>query len=189
MRHQVGQELNWEAPTTAVTLCVELPFWIMVPDCTIDVEVNSHLFKVEIREGYIEQYIGTIDGSRETCVYFGPPKIDQKSRKKHVICPLFNNLTKKDNRQIVNRKCRTVLRIHSDCNEDVLIARKQGGTRGSSSSIFLNSFCMAHIEVINQLVQHYRLSTYDCFAYEINPWDVPVWFLFRFALESSYEQR
>jgi hypothetical protein len=31
--------------------------------------------------------------------------------------------------------------------------------------------------VINELIQRYRLVTYDDFAYEVSPWDVPVWFL------------
>lgn len=177
MKYWVGQELDWEAPTTVVTLCVELPFWMMVPDCIQEVEVNGHLFTVEIKEGYVEQYAGTVTDSRSTCIYFGPPKTDQTIRETNVIDLLLKKLGKKHSAQIMNRKCKTVLRIRADCNKDVLTARKQGGARRRAAALFLIDFCMAHVEVINQLVQHYRLSTYDYFAYEVSPWDVPVWFI------------
>jgi hypothetical protein len=165
--------LDWRASTTPVKLNVELPFWIMVPNCSQQVEVNGHIFNVEIRDDYIEQYANVISDSRLNCFYIGPPKSIQTSQKKNVICRSW----KKDNMPIMARKCKTVLRIHSDCNKDVLMARKQGGARGSSADIFLRNFCMAHIRVINHLVQHYRLSTYDYFAYEVSPWDVPIWFV------------
>lgn len=29
--------------------------------------------------------------------------------------------------------------------------------------------------MVNQLIQQYRLSTYDYFAYEVAPWDIPRW--------------
>jgi hypothetical protein len=30
---------------------------------------------------------------------------------------------------------------------------------------------------VNELIQRYRLTTYDYFAYEVSAWDVPVWYL------------
>lgn len=42
---------------------------------------------------------------------------------------------------------------------------------------YLKALCEAHVEVINHVVQHYRLSTYDYFPYEVSPWDVPVWYV------------
>jgi hypothetical protein len=37
--------------------------------------------------------------------------------------------------------------------------------------------CKAHIPVLNKLIQSYRLATYDYFAFEIAPWDVPRWLI------------
>jgi len=37
------------------------------------------------------------------------------------------------------------------------------------------ALCEAHFEVVNRIVQRYRLSTYDYFPYEVSPWDIPVW--------------
>ena len=39
------------------------------------------------------------------------------------------------------------------------------------------SLCEAHLPVVNELIQRYRLVTYDYFSYEVSAWDVPVWYL------------
>jgi hypothetical protein len=33
------------------------------------------------------------------------------------------------------------------------------------------------LDIVNRLIQQYRLSTYDYFAYELSPWDIPIWFV------------
>ncbi len=162
------QELDWEAPSVPVDLYVELPFWVMVPDCLQDVKVCGHTFNVEIKDGYIEKYAGAVSDSRINCVYIGPPKPDQPS-------PELENFISESHVPVMERKCKTVLRIHSACNKDVLMAAKPDDKRSRSAYLYLESFCEAHLEVINHLVQHYRLSTYDYFAYEVSPWDVPIW--------------
>jgi hypothetical protein len=54
----VGQELDWNAPLVPVDLMVELPFWMMVPNCTQKIEVKGHLFDVSIDDNFIEQHAG-----------------------------------------------------------------------------------------------------------------------------------
>jgi len=164
----IGQELDWEAPSIPVDLRVELPFWIMVPDCVQDVDVNGHKFSVEIKDSYVELYAGAVTDSRYTCVYFGPPK---------PLSPELKKAIKKSHASVLSRKCKTVLRIHSACNKDVLTAAKPEDKRSRSAHRYLRYFCAAHIEVVNRLVQQYRLSTYDLFSYEVSPWDVPIWFV------------
>lgn len=159
MKYWVGQELDWAAPAIPVRLCVELPFWIMASNCIQKVEVNSHLFDVAMVEDFIEQYAGRITDSRSTCFYFGPTS------------------GQKNDPQFMTRKCKTVLVINSDCNKDVLTAKKEGSARGRPATLFLIDFCMVHIAVINKLIQQYRLATYDYFAYEVSPWDVPIWYV------------
>ena len=41
----------------------------------------------------------------------------------------------------------------------------------------MRALCSAHIAVVNRVIRPYRLSTYDYFAYEVSPWDVPIWFV------------
>jgi hypothetical protein len=166
----IGEELDWEAPSIPIELFIELPFWIMVPDCIQDVEVHGHTFNVEIKDSYIEKYVGAVSDSRLNCVYIGPPKPAQPS-------PELENFVKEGQVPVIDRKCKTVLRIHSACNEAVLTVAKQEDKHSHPAHLYLRSFCAAHIEVVNRLIQRYRLSTYDYFAYEVSPWDVPIWFI------------
>ena len=50
----IGDDLNWNAPWINVDLRVELPFWLMVDDSTIPVEVAGHTFSVTIKDRYYE---------------------------------------------------------------------------------------------------------------------------------------
>jgi hypothetical protein len=165
----IGQDLDWEAATIQVDLRVELPFWLMVPDCVLEVDINTYKFEIEIKEGYIELYAGAISDSRFNCVHFGP---QQK------LSPELEKGIKEAKVPVLRRKCKTVLIIRTDCNKDVLLASNDTNKRRSgSANLYLKSFCDAHIEVINHLIQRYRLSTYDYFPFEISPWDVPIWFV------------
>jgi len=39
------------------------------------------------------------------------------------------------------------------------------------------SLCEAHLPIVNELIQRYRLAACDYVAYEVSPWDVPIWYL------------
>ncbi len=74
------------------------------------------------------------------------------------------------------RKCKTVVKVNSRCNEDVW--NKQMETdqiERPSVTLYLAELCRAHIPVINKLIQGYRLATFDHFAFEVAAWDVPYW--------------
>jgi hypothetical protein len=164
----IGQELDWGAAATPVELRVELPYWLMVPDCSQDVVINAHKFAVDIKAHYAEVYANAILDSRSSCIYIGPPGR---------LRPDLQKAIDKSKTTILPRKCKTVLRIHSDCNSDVLAACSEQRGRLTAARMYLKSFCEAHLEVINHLIQQYRLSTYDYFAYELSPWDTPIWFV------------
>jgi hypothetical protein len=164
----VGQELDWQASTVPVKLHVELPYWLMVPDCIQHVEVNGHKFHVAIRDNYIELYFNAVGDSKSTCLYLGPPRRPRRDVEKAI---------KKSKVPIISRKCKTVLLIDSECNRDVLVASRGKGRRKNPANLYLRSFCEAHLDIVNRLVQQYRLSTYDYFAYELSPWDIPTWFV------------
>jgi len=160
--------LDWQATTVPVELHVELPYWLMVPDCVQHVEVNGHKFLVAIRDNYVELYFNAVGNSKSTCLYLGPPKR---------LRPDVQKAIKKSKTPIISRKCKTVLLIHSDCNRDVLVASREKGQRKRSANLYLHSFCEAHLDIVNRLIQQYRLSTYDYFVYELSPWDIPIWFV------------
>jgi len=165
----IEQELNWDAPSAPVLLSVELPFWLMVSDCTLKIECCGHLFDIEIRSGLFELYLQQVTDSHDSCVWIGPnpDNLDPELRKN----------IEEEKLPVLPRKCKTILRIHTSCNEDVLSAEAEEDARRRVALKFLSAFCGAHLEVVNTVVQRYRQSTYDFFPYEVSPWDVPVWFL------------
>ena len=84
------------------------------------------------------------------------------------------------------RKCKTVLRIETRCNADVWHRLRlpdqiecQMPRRGTT--LYADELCRAHIPVVNRLIQSYRLTSYDYFAFEVAPWDIPIWYIERDA--------
>ncbi len=167
--YYLGQELDWEAEAKPVLLFVELPFWLMVPNCTLDVEVNGHTFKVDIIDNFYELYIEEVHDSRDSCCFIGA----DSSR----VNPEIIKIIEEQQLSSLPRKCKTIMRIHSNCNADVLAAEQQEGRRFNEAHAYLRAFCDAHLDITNKVIKQYRLSTYDHFAYEVSPWDIPVWFV------------
>jgi len=76
------------------------------------------------------------------------------------------------------RKCKTCLKVESRCNEDVWnAASNEELSRKNAAKLYLAELCRAHIPVINRLIKGYRLATYDYFAFEVSPWDIPKWYI------------
>jgi len=146
----------------------------MTSNTTIPVRVNGHSFQVAIHDNYWELYAGDLADSKNTVLYMGPFKKPeefsatiQQFRADHPEVPCMW------------RKCKTVLKIHTRCNEDVWTKAGAPGKTRSSAKAFLAELCAAHIPVVNRFVQGYRLATYDYFAFEVASWDVPRWLVER----------
>ena len=164
----VGQDLDWNAKSVPVTLFVELPFWLMMPNATFDIEVNAHVFSVEVREDFHEIFVVEAADSRKTCIHIGPADDDE-------IDPEVRRQVEESKARFITRKCKTVLKIYSRCNVFVLAAEATDGPLAGQALLYLRAFCSAHLEVVNRLVQSYRLATYDFFPHEVSPWDIPNW--------------
>ena len=173
----LGQELDWEAEWEPVELFVELPFWLMVNDCSLQIVADSHSFNVDVRGEELEVHAGAILDSRASVVYVGahPESMD----------PELLQQWQKEGVPLMARPCKTVLRIQSRCNKDVLAATQEDGRRSSTAHAYLMALCEAHLKVVNTLVQAYRRATYDFFPYEVSPWDVPIW---RIASKEGFAQ-
>lgn len=165
----IGQELDWEADLVPAELIVELPFWLMVPDTGLEVEVSGYSFRVDIREGYFELHAGVVLESEASLLYIGPGGSEQLPP------DVIDDLAKRGV-PIAVRPRKTALVIQSWINSDVLERAGDGGLGRPGGAIpYLQSFSSAHIAVVNHVVQSYRLATYDYFAYEVSPMDVPIW--------------
>jgi hypothetical protein len=169
-QYAVGDNLDWTAPWEEVTLIVELPFWLMVPDCTVPVEIAGHSYNVAITEHYCQVYGRHITDSLDSCAYIGPFPPTREVEETILISGIAALL----------RKCKTVLLISSRCNSDVYEAvSEEDAKRNRSAQMYLNSLCSAHIPIVNRILRAYALQTYDPGAHEVAPWDVPIWFVKR----------
>lgn len=72
---------------------------------------------------------------------------------------------------------KTVLRIRARGHADAFTELPDNALprQFAEHRAYWTSLCEAHIPVVNELIQSYRLATYDYFAYEVSPWDVPIW--------------
>jgi hypothetical protein len=177
----IADDLNWNAPWVDVHLWIELPFWLLVNDTTLTVELEGHGFPVAVHDNYFELYGAIVTDSRASVIHRGPfRELDDLSER--------IQQARKDNPQapLMWRKCKTVLKIVSRCNEDVWrSAMGEGAVSAGTVTHYLRELCRAHIPVINKLVQGYRLATYDYFAFEVSPWDVPSWLIDRGGRSAS----
>jgi len=164
--YYLDQELNWNADAKHAVFLVELPYWLMVPNTTQRITLNGFEYKVQIFDDFYELYGTEVHDSRRTCAYIGPiEKVDQNIVQE----------AKNQNINLIWRKCKTVLKIHSLCNEDVF--EMKGNKHESIARSYLKTLCEAHITIVNILIQQYRLATYDYFPFEVSPWTVPIWWI------------
>lgn len=182
----IGEEIDWSASWIDVSLWVELPFWLMIEDTTVDVEVGGHNFETAIHEHYFELHGGLISDSKQNVIYQGPPK-----NIADLSVQIKETLKSRPEIAVLWRKSKTVLKVKSRCNEFVWNTRIQNNdviknakfpmATKRAIDFYLIELCRAHIPVINKLIQQYRLATYDYFPYEVSPWDVSHWFIERNA--------
>ncbi|MGN7150369.1 hypothetical protein ACTHQ6_15400 [Arthrobacter sp. SAFR-179] len=168
-----GDHLNWSSDMVDVTISAELPFWLMVEDCKLQLPISGASFQVTLRDRYTQLHVGDVLDSRRSLVWLGPED-EQPALTSTVVKAL-------EEQGGTFRPCRSVVQIAARAHEDVFSALALTGEeaatpgRSNEAEYYLATLCEAHIPVLNDLIQRYRLATYDYFPYEIAPWDVPVW--------------
>lgn len=171
-----GDGIDWTSPLVETKVYVELPFWIMTPPGQVDIDWAGTTFTVRICPPWMEVFAGAVTDSRLTAVHQSPWREPGEWQPPP---DLAEDLA---NQQLpwLQRHCKSVLRIKTsahisafrDIDDDVEPPRAQ-----AELDAYWASLCEAHVPVINELIQRYRLVTYDYFAYEVSPWDVPVWYV------------
>lgn len=164
-----GGRLDWTSPLVDVYLAVELPFWLVVPSSPLTVTVDGHAFAVQIRGDHFEVHAHEFLQSRANCVYLGPDpaKLD----------PAIAEELQQQNAPVIARKCKTILRVPSRAMTDAFTALGGSYWRAREAMSYFQSLAAAHTPVLNEVIQQYRLATYDYFPHEVSPWDVPIWFV------------
>lgn len=168
-----GDGIDWNSPLEDTMLYVELPFWLMMPPGPVDVEWSGRRFTVHVCPQWMEVFAGDIRDSRQTVVHHGPwiPNYSPPE-------PLAEALNEVPI-SWMERGCKTVLRLAVRAHSGAFRALGDGNPPRAAREreAYWASLCEAHLPVVNELIQRYRLVTYDFFAYEVSAWDVPVWFL------------
>jgi hypothetical protein len=171
--YHFGQGLDWASLLIETSLYVELPFWLMVRPGPVDVSWAGVKFTVEICPPWIEVFVGSVTDSRSTRFYSGARPAEGYEPPE----PLREELRKLGDSWI-ERHCKTVLRMAARAHADVFRDRSEGyPSQRREQEAYFASLCEAHLPVVNELIQRYRLLTYDPFAYEVSAWDVPIWVL------------
>ena len=169
----LGDGIDWSSPLAETMLYIELPFWLMMQPGLVTVEWAGVAFTVHVCPQWSEIFVGEVRDSRDNVFHQGPFDPDYKPPD-DVVAEL-----EQAEASWMERGCKTVLRIATRGHADAFrVAGDDEPPRAQSERHeYWASLCEAHIPVINELVQRYRLTTYDYFAYELSPWDVPVWYL------------
>jgi hypothetical protein len=166
-----GDGIDWSSKLVPIPLYVELPFWLMLPWGDLDVEWSGTTFRANIMPSWMEVFVVEFLDSRKTALHMGP------WGKWRPPAEIADELDEKAT-PLMSRPCKTVVRLntraHRDAFREIDPDREPPRAQGEQQAYWA-SLCQAHIPVLNELIQRYRLATYDYFAYEVSPWDVPVW--------------
>ena len=168
-----GDGIDLASPVDEVFLYVELPFWLMMPPGTVTVSLSGTDFDVEVCPPWMEVHAGHVLDSRRTVAYHGP--LDLEGEPSEDLAERFD----RDGTPWLRRPCKTVLRLAARAHAGALarpLPTEPSRVAGERDA-YRASLCEAHIPVVNELVQRYRLATWDHVPYEVSAWDVPVWWV------------
>lgn len=169
-----GDGIDWSSPLFETRLYVELPFWLMTPAGRVDVEWAGATFGVDVCSAWMEVFGGQIMDSRATVIHQGPWRADGWQPPDRIAADLAHH-----EMRWLQRPCKTVLRLTTRAHASAFreLDETEPPRAQGEQEAYRASLCEAHMPVVNELIQRYRLVTYDYFAYEVSAWDVPVWYI------------
>lgn len=154
------------SPLVDVVLRVELPFWVMVDNSELEIEYSGHRFRVTCNDNTWELHGGFVSDAKYGVLYQG------RHRNNDDLSASIRQLLEDDpDLSMVWRKTKTVIRMNAKCH----VSAWQAEDDYFPALLYREELCRAYIPVLNRFIQVYRLATYDYFAFEVSPWDVPLW--------------
>ncbi|MDR3663188.1 MAG: hypothetical protein P4L86_22860 [Mycobacterium sp.] len=169
-----GDGIDWASDVAETRLYVELPFWLMTPPGPVVVNYQGTDFTVDICSPWMEVFAWEVTDSHVTAIHQGP--INEGGWRPS---PQMAEELAQDGASFLMRRCKTVLRIVTQAHTDPFRELPDNSIprRYAEQEAYRASLCEAHIPVINELIQCYRLDTYDYFPHEVDAWDVPIWYV------------
>src|SRR5258708_933837 len=68
-----GKDLYWDSQRVPIRVTVELPFWVLIPDCELSLSHESAAVSVAVRGNYAEVCAGPVYlDSRANVIHVGP---------------------------------------------------------------------------------------------------------------------
>ena len=159
-----GQKIDWSSPLAETHLYVDLPFWLMMPAGPVDVKWSGTTFTVNVCPPWMEVFAGEVTDSRMSCLHHGPLRPDYTPPAEIAAMPAESQPP------LLARPCKTVLRLTARAHTDAFRQRTdvEPPRARAEQQTYWASLCEAHLPVLNELIQRYRLVTYDFFAYEVS---------------------
>ena len=166
-----GMTLNWESPCRKILLHAELPFWLMVTDCSLRVTVRDCTLELSITGRAIEIQRGKTfkDSHSNTAII---EKVDEKPSER--AAAILSGMKQSG---FTLRTTRTLISMKTNVLEDAIAAIQEGGRRRVDAQIYFRSFVHAHLPFVNKLINAYRRAGADPFTAEVTEWDIPVWYI------------
>lgn len=166
-----GMTLNWGSPFREILLHAELPFWLLVTDCSLQVTVRDCTLELSITSRAIEIQRGKEykDSHSNTAII---EKIEGKPSDRAAAI-----LTGTKQSGFTLRTTRTLISIKTNILEDAMAAIQEGGRRRVDAQMYFRSFVHAHLPFVNKTINAYRRAGADPFTAEVTEWDIPVWYI------------
>jgi hypothetical protein len=173
------EECFWKGRTISVELMVELPFWLMIPDCDLSVSHGRSTVKASIRGRYVEVSDGPwFFNSHRNVIFVGP--LEDLTAKEELSPRIA------DSKAPIHRPMKTVVIFRPEVLEDAVLAflecqpandeDRPAIRRINRAYGYLQALAYAFIPFLNRLITSYRVSSRDPFAFQVSQWDVPAWF-------------
>ncbi|NQT11476.1 MAG: hypothetical protein HQ582_01925 [Planctomycetes bacterium] len=169
----------WKGRSIPIQLMVELPFWLMIPDCEISIAHGGATVRVRIRGKYMAVSDGPLFYDSHRNVVFIGPNDDLKAGEE--LPPVVARTE-----AAIYRPMKTVVVFRPEVMEDAVVALQEPVSatqqelrevrRVNRAAQYLQSLAYAHVPLLNRLITDYRLASRDPCAFQVSQWNVPVWF-------------
>lgn len=163
-------DIDWNGPKCPVTVAVELPFWLMIPESSIEVTLEDTTLTATIHNQFVEVQDGPdYRVSHVNTVYIGPEE------------PLRHSPMPREVQEIqqpVFRRMKTVVAFAAESSADAIAATKHTHPfRLNRAERYFSTLAVSHIPFLNHLITAYRATSRDPFAHEVSDWDVSLWWI------------
>jgi hypothetical protein len=166
-----GISLHWESPIREIVLYTELPFWLLVADCELEVTVGDCTLPLSIVSQAIEIQLGrTYRESHRNAALIEKVQGELSARAQTI-------LRGAKQEGFTLRTTRTLVSIKTKAIEDAIVAVQEQGRRRVDADMYFRSFVHAHLAFVNKAINAYRRVAADPFAIEVTEWDLNVWYL------------